>query len=176
MYYGDELGMTDGRIAPDQVQDPAEKNQPGIGMGRDPERTPMLWDNSKNAGFTSGKPWLPIAPDFTARTVETEERAPDSMLSLYRALLTLRREHGALLSGEVYDVTPAGTEESPVLSYRRADGSERIQVLLNLGSVGRAEMCSRGQMLLSTDSSRALGRVSASVALGAGEGVVILLD
>ncbi len=63
LYNGDELGMVNGIIPPKLVQDPAEKNQPGIGMGRDPERTPMLWDSSPNAGFTTGHPWLPINPE-----------------------------------------------------------------------------------------------------------------
>ena len=58
MYYGDELAMTDVPIAADQVQDPAEKNEPGKGRGRDPERSPMLWVDAPNAGFTP--------PDATA--------------------------------------------------------------------------------------------------------------
>ncbi len=56
LYYGDELGMPDAHIAPDQVVDPAEKNQPGIGQGRDPERSPMLWTAEANAGFTAPAP------------------------------------------------------------------------------------------------------------------------
>src|SRR5690606_11977646 len=63
LYYGDELGMRDVPIAPEQVQDPFEKNVPGMGMGRDPCRTPMQWDTSPNAGFTTGRPWLPLAAD-----------------------------------------------------------------------------------------------------------------
>src|SRR5690606_7702723 len=63
MYYGDEIGMQDVEISADQVQDPQEKNIPGKGLGRDPERTPMQWDTSENAGFTSGKPWLPLMDD-----------------------------------------------------------------------------------------------------------------
>ena len=52
--------MTDTLIRPEDVQDPAEKRQPGIGMGRDPERSPMTWDSpSEMAGFTRGMPWLP---------------------------------------------------------------------------------------------------------------------
>ncbi len=52
LYYGDELGMTNGSIPREMIHDPAELKQPGIGMGRDPERTPMLWDASPHAGFT----------------------------------------------------------------------------------------------------------------------------
>ncbi len=62
MYYGDELGMVDVVIAPDQVRDPAEKNEPGKGRGRDPERSPMIWVDAANAGFAPpGRvPWLPL--------------------------------------------------------------------------------------------------------------------
>jgi alpha-glucosidase len=48
----------------EQVQDPAEKNVPGVGPGRDPEPTPMPWERGPNAGFTTGTPWLPLADDF----------------------------------------------------------------------------------------------------------------
>ena len=176
LYYGDELGMTDGVIPQDEIQDPAEKNQPGIGMGRDPERTPMLWDNSANAGFTTGKPWLPIAHDFKLHTVETEDLDHASMLCLYRRLLALRREHTALLLGEIYDVTPAGDSEFPVLTYRRADGEERLQVLLNLGQEAQTAPSPAGRILLSTIASRAPVRVSGFVTLDPAEGVIVLMD
>lgn len=176
LYYGDELGMTDGIIPRDQIQDPAEKNQPGIGMGRDPERTPMQWDNSINAGFTMGRPWLPIAPDFMRRTVETEDRNHASMLTLYRRLIAQRRESPALLLGEIYDVSPSADSEFPVLAYRRADGDERIQVLLNLSAEPLTASCPAGRIMLSTDPGRAPVRVSGSVKLGPTEGVVVLLD
>jgi alpha-glucosidase len=55
MYYGEEIGMTNVAIFPDEVQDPAKKNESGLGLGRDPERTPMPWDDSASAGFTTGR-------------------------------------------------------------------------------------------------------------------------
>ena len=62
IYYGDELGLKDVSIPPDRVQDPWEKNEEGFGRGRDPARTPIPWDDSANAGFTTGAPWLPLNP------------------------------------------------------------------------------------------------------------------
>src|SRR6185369_4869433 len=59
LYYGDELGMQQVAIAPEQVRDPFEKNVPGMGQGRDGCRTPMQWDGSPGAGFTDSVPWLP---------------------------------------------------------------------------------------------------------------------
>src|SRR4029079_12034848 len=60
MYYGDEIGMRDIPIPPELVQDPWEKNVPGLGLGRDPERTPMQWNGAPNSSFTTGTPWLPL--------------------------------------------------------------------------------------------------------------------
>ena len=66
MYHGDELGMVDGEVPPDKIQDPAEINAPGLGLGRDPERTPIQWDSSPNAGFCPPEvePWLPVAANM----------------------------------------------------------------------------------------------------------------
>src|SRR5262249_34681156 len=72
LYYGDEIGMTDAAIPPELVQDPWEKNVSGLGLGRDPERTPMQWSAEPNAGFTAGRPWLPIAPDAPRVNVASE--------------------------------------------------------------------------------------------------------
>lgn len=91
MYYGEEIGMTDVQIAPDQVQDPAEKNEPGIGQGRDPERTPMCWDQSPLAGFTTGMPWLPLGKDHSDVNVAVQQRDNASILQLYAGLIALRR-------------------------------------------------------------------------------------
>jgi alpha-glucosidase len=131
LYYGDEIGMCDVPIAADQVRDPFEKNVPGMGLGRDPERTPMQWSPGVHAGFSTAPPWLPLAPDFRRVNVESQRLDPASMLSLYRALLALRRERPALSIGsyQALEVKP------PLLGYVRSHGSERIAVLLNLSSV-----------------------------------------
>ena len=66
--------MEDVPIPPERVQDPAERNEPGLGLGRDPVRTPMQWDGGLNAGFThpGAEPWLPLASDFAARNVAAQ--------------------------------------------------------------------------------------------------------
>jgi hypothetical protein len=74
LYYGDELGLSDVAIPPAQVQDPRELREPGLGLGRDPVRTPMPWDGSRNAGFTTGRPWLPLNPDWPARNAVRSEK------------------------------------------------------------------------------------------------------
>ena len=72
IYYGDELGLEDVPIPPELVQDRWELNEPGLGLGRDPARTPMPWDSSHHAGFTTGVPWLPLNPDFATRNVAAQ--------------------------------------------------------------------------------------------------------
>ena len=72
LYYGDEIGMQDGAITAEQVRDPYEKNVPGLGLGRDPERTPMQWDATRHAGFSNHTPWLPVASDYRAVNVAAE--------------------------------------------------------------------------------------------------------
>ena len=130
LYYGDELGMVDGLIGANRVQDPLEKNVPGMGLGRDPSRTPMQWDASPHAGFTVGDPWLPISDDFAAVNVRSEEDDAASMLSLYRRLLLLRRSTPALSVGEYEPIAATGD----LLAYMRRTRGERVLVALNLGA------------------------------------------
>ena len=76
LYYGDEIGRHDMEIPPEEVQDPFEKNVPGRGLGRDPQRTPMQSSAAKHAGFTDGEPRLPIAEDYNRVNVEVERDDP----------------------------------------------------------------------------------------------------
>src|SRR5688500_7530759 len=101
MYYGDEIGMTDVPIPPPLVQHPFEKNVPGMGLGRDPERTPMQWDDGPNAGFAppGATPWLPLAEDYRTVNVARQREDPKSLLTLYRRLIQLRRAEAALSVG-----------------------------------------------------------------------------
>lgn len=115
MYYGEELGMEDVEIPPGQAQDPWEKNVPGLGLGRDPERTPMQWTADDYAGFSSVAPWLPVHDDYHVRNVENEMQNPQSDLLFVRHLLSVRRQSPDLTRGAVSEVLV----ENRVLSYRR---------------------------------------------------------
>jgi alpha-glucosidase len=172
LYYGDELGMPDARIAPEQVVDPAEKNQPGIGQGRDPERSPMLWENRENAGFTSpgAATWLPLVWDWPGFTVETEEADAGTMLKLYRRLLELRRARPELHGGAISEVIAA----DGVLSYLRSSGAGRIQVFLNMSGQERWMECGPGRLLLSSFLDREHPVVGGTIHLRRDEAVVIL--
>ena len=96
LYYGDELGIGRVAIAPEAMQDAWEKNEPGLGLSRDPSRTPFQWDDTRNAGFTNGRPWLPLDPNYRTCNVESLRNDATSILTLYRSLITIRRSHSAL--------------------------------------------------------------------------------
>ncbi|MEA3086600.1 MAG: alpha-glucosidase [Paraburkholderia sp.] len=168
LYYGEEIGMIDGEIPPDQVQDPAELRQPGIGQGRDPERTPMQWDLSlPHAGFTSGQPWLPVG---AATSVSGQDGEASSMLSLYRRLLSIRRSNAALLEGAIENLTAHGD----VLTYERRSGDQRFFMGLNMGAADAAAPLPSGTVLLSTLPGRRGESITEGAnRLAAGEALII---
>ena len=133
MYYGDELGIGAVTIPAEAMQDPWGKNEPGLGLGRDPSRTPFQWDATPNAGFTGGRPWLPPDPDYPSCNVESLRRDPNSILSLYRRLLSIRREYPALNSGTFGLVSV----QENLLAYERTSGEEKILVCLNFGDTAQ---------------------------------------
>ncbi len=178
LYYGDEIGMHDVPIPPGRVRDPFERNVPGKGLGRDPERTPMQWSGAPNAGFTTGEPWLPIAADFATVNVEAERDDPRSMLALYTRLVSLRRGEPALEVGRFETVDADGD----VLVYvRRArSGESDFLVALNLGAAPhvhrRPSGGPPGRIALSTHLDRNGEEVGDSIALRPDEGVLVRLQ
>ncbi len=134
LYYGDELGLRNVEIPPDRVRDPLELREPGIGLGRDPVRTPTPWDRSPYAGFSGVPPWLPLNSDHATRNIATMMDAPASILHLYRHLLALRRSRRSLTEGD-FTLLRA---EGEVLAYVRNDGTERTLVALNMGATARS--------------------------------------
>ena len=175
LYYGDELGMHDVAIPSELVQDPWEKNVPGLGLGRDPERTPMLWDSSLNAGFSAATPWLPVAPDYQTANVQAQRDDPASMLTLYYRLIALRRSTPALAVG-AYAVVEAHGE---VLAYMRTHAGKRFLVVLNLGpqphTFASDQVQLQGHITLSTYLDHADEVVHRVVTLRGDEGVIVML-
>ncbi len=167
IYMGDELGMADTPIPPDEVRDPAELRQPGAGQGRDPERTPFPWQAGPGAGFTTGKPWLRIGADVP---LSAQADDPASMASLYRALLALRRQHPALSVGTIHDVAAHG----PLLTYRRQAEGTSVLVLANTGHAPVDGPAVTGTILLSTQDGRAGQATDGRVALRPDEAMVVL--
>jgi alpha-glucosidase len=125
IYNGDEIGMKNGDIPSEMVQDPGAIG----GGGRDPERTPMQWTPGKNAGFsTAHRTWLPIADNYKTHNVATESKDPGSFLSLYRRLGKLRNSSQSLKHGDfkILDVSAP-----KVLAFKRSNSKEHHTVLVN---------------------------------------------
>ena len=166
LYQGDELGIGKVTIPPERVRDPQDLRQPGLGLGRDGSRTPMPWDGSTNAGFSTGEPWLPLNDDWAARNVAAQANDAGSMLALYRRLLALRRSHGALNLGDI-QIHAAVPD---LLVYERSDGGEHLLVALNFAGEPRA-LPFAGELLLSTT-----GAAAFHGTLAPDEGVILRLE
>jgi alpha-glucosidase len=175
IYYGDEIGMHDVAIPEEEVQDPQGLNMPGLNLSRDPFRTPMQWDDSLNAGFTTGKPWLRLAEDYKRNNVQAQKNDPESMLTLYHRLIQLRNSEPALHIG---NYTPVYTEGDLLAFIREAD--KRFLILLNLshapGYFTPTDMELQGKILISTCFDRQGDDVHGKIALNGDEGLVIQLE
>ena len=103
--------------------------------GRDGERTPMQWDTSKNAGFsTASATWLPVAPNYTSRNVGGEGKDSTSLLNYYKALIRLRKSNAAIGDG---DFALVNEDDQNVLAFVRKKNGVTVLVALNLSAVPR---------------------------------------
>ena len=130
MYYGDEIGMKTTPPARKQdVKDPIGITGWPKEKGRDGERTPMQWNTGSSAGFTTGKPWLPVPPTAATVNVRDEEANRDSMLAWYRALIHLKKTNPAMEHG---DNVMLDTTNTKVLSWeRKAPDAPPVVVSVN---------------------------------------------
>ena len=173
IYQGEEIGMCDVPIASHEVRDPLELNLPGFGLGRDPVRTPMPWTCHPRGDFTQGRPWLPLNPDVQVVNVAAEATDSKSMLSLYRALLRLRRESVALAVGSFQLVSA----RDGVLMYMRESPGERLLIALNMTGAERIAAAERPlrRVLLSTCLDDPFPANAGEIHLRANEGQVLIM-
>lgn len=176
IYYGEELGMEDAWIPSEHIQDPWEIKAPGIGVGRDTERTPMLWDNSPHGGFCaeSVPPWLPITYDYSHLHVKAQQQDSRSFLWLTRALLRLRRQYPVLQLGDY----TALYSPSQLFCYRRFNENSELVIALNFSSeyqewILPIEFRHQSTVLLSTFMDRQGGKLGDILELRGNEGLVI---
>jgi alpha-glucosidase len=136
MYYGEELGMSNNDPkSVDQVKDPIGKTGWPKEIGRDGERTPMQWDTSPNAGFsTAPSTWLPVAPNYVTVNVAAETKDAGSLLNYYRNLIRLRKQNAALRDG---DVRIVDEKNKDVLSFVRSASGNTVLVALNFSASPR---------------------------------------
>jgi alpha-glucosidase len=162
--------MTDVAVPPALQQDPARF----VGRGRDPQRTPMRWDAISNAGFTTGRPWLPIGDDVEGVNVAAQRTDRRSMLELHRRLIELRRAEPALTRGSWTPVEAEGD----VLAYERSLPGRRLVIALNLGARSRSpalDATGDNRLLLTTHLDRD-GDAIRQLDLRPNEGVILATD
>jgi alpha-glucosidase len=154
MYYGEEIGMENNDpVRKEDVKDPIGRTGWPQEKGRDGERTPMQWDATANAGFSSSAPWLPIPPSYRTHNVASELKDPSSILNAYRRLLRLRRDNLALREGEYV----ALNEDDPnVLSYLRKYKNQAVLVALNMSDSAQVVNFDLAPMGFNSKSARTL--------------------
>lgn len=134
LYYGEEIGMvTTEPKTIEEVRDPVGKRYWPANKGRDGERTPMQWDGSLHAGFTTGQPWLKIPPSAAQRNVALQAADPNSILNFYQRAIRLRRRSPALLDG---DYASLGADPK-IFAYRRRSIAQTMIVALNMSGESR---------------------------------------
>jgi oligo-1,6-glucosidase len=148
IYQGEEIGMTNVRFASiEDYRDIETLNmyREAVGRGADPQevlgfihargrdnaRTPMQWDGSASAGFTSGAPWLAVNPNYPAINVAADRAAPDSIFAYYQRLIRLRKAHPIIVRG-AYDLLLDAHEQ--IYAFTRTLGDERWLVMLNFSA------------------------------------------
>ncbi|AXH34268.1 alpha-glucosidase [Humibacter sp. BT305] len=148
VYQGQEIGMTNAPFA--LIEDfrdveslnfyaadiesgssPAEALLGLASMSRDNARTPVQWDGSENAGFTTGTPWIAVNPNADRITVAAQEDDPHSVLAYYRSLIALRHAHPVIADGS-FERLDAG--DDAIFAFERVLGDDRMLVVANLSS------------------------------------------
>lgn len=127
LYYGEEIGMTDGKVPRKEIVDPVGKKYWPFHPGRDPERTPMQWDDSPGAGFTTGNSWLPIPRTHRDINAAGQTGKNGSLLEFTRSLITLRKTSEAMQRGSWQLLE----SHKDILAYIRGGKKEAFTVILN---------------------------------------------
>ena len=128
IYYGEEIGMQNQKIRRKHIKDPLGVKFWPFFTGRDKSRTPMQWDDSEYAGFSTTKPWLPVNRNFYKVNVQDQSLSNKSLLRHYSFLIQYRNTNEALQKGEMQFIN---TGENGVLGYQRIYENQTLYILLN---------------------------------------------
>ena len=128
IYYGEEIGMRETKLKKSEMMDPVGVMWAPFNRGRDGCRAPMQWNNQTNAGFTSGKPWNKIHPDYPERNVNAMVHDPNSLLTFYRQLIGLRKQFRCL---QVGNLELLDQKNESVLTFTRKFGKEIALIAIN---------------------------------------------
>ena len=128
LYYGEEIGMRELSLKRGEIMDPPGKIYWPLYPGRDGCRTPMQWDDSPYAGFSTAEPWIRVHKNYRHRNVAAQRTDSDSIYNFTKRLLALRKKTPALQRGSFVPLTPA---PRGVLAYLRQSESQSVLVALN---------------------------------------------
>lgn len=145
IYQGEELGMTNVRFKDiseyrdletlniyqerlEKGYDPEEVMKSIYAKSRDNARTPMQWDASENAGFTSGSPWIAVNPNYPEINAQAEQKDPDSVFRFYQTLVSLRKEYPVFADGKFELLLP---DDEKIFAYTRTDKDTQLSVCAN---------------------------------------------
>ncbi len=183
LYYGDELGMENGVIPIEKMQDPQGLHF-GPDRNRDVCRTPMQWTDGPSAGFSTTdsstsepvEPWLPVSADFESRNVDAQSAEPTSMLNLYRRLLWYRRATPTLQAGRYLSVDAGGDD---CFVYLREHSTGKCLMALNFSDQSRTlsiPNMKNGSLVISTYLDRTETVSNSNLSLRPNEGVIIRIE
>ncbi|HSX75865.1 MAG TPA: alpha-glucosidase [Shinella sp.] len=134
IYQGEELALPEAELAYEDLQDPYGIQFWPDFKGRDGCRTPMVWDSGQpSGGFSDGRPWLPVPPAHLERAVDVQEGDAASVLAHYRRFLAFRKQHAALVKGEI----AFQSAEGAILSFVRTHGNEKVFCAFNMSPIAR---------------------------------------
>ncbi|HVZ66772.1 MAG TPA: alpha-amylase family glycosyl hydrolase [Patescibacteria group bacterium] len=176
IYNGEEIGMRNRKIPKDKSNDTYDLSSPGLGLGRNGQRTPMQWNDTNNAGFSTNEPWLPVSLNYGKVNAESENNDPKSFLNLYKKLIRLKKNNLALSNG---DYVPLKITVRNVFCFFREYQDKKIFVAVNFGSKARNLniVNKKGKVLVNSFLNRKDGELVdlSRLYLKADEGIVIEL-
>ncbi|MDQ2658124.1 MAG: DUF3459 domain-containing protein, partial [Bacteroidota bacterium] len=175
VYHGEEIGMRDVAIPPNEVRDPQGLNMPDRDLSRDPCRTPMQWDSTPNAGFSDTRPWLRVSHNYARLNVEVQKLDAFSMLNFYKNLIDLRRREPALNIGTYRSVL----SNKQLIAFTREHEGTRFLIVLNMSHrpcfYKGENIRFMGQIELSTEPENNGKEVADIIGLSGDEGVIVRL-
>ena len=165
IYQGEELGMTNVRYAIEDYKDletldvyrerledgydEAKVMQSIYAKSRDNARTPMQWDDTKNAGFSAGTPWIRVNDNYKEINAKSQVDDPDSVFACYRKLITLRKEYPVFVDGQFHLLLEG---DDNIFAYERSNGEQKLIVVCNFFdktvSLPIWDMCNGKELLL----------------------------
>lgn len=177
IYYGDELGMRDVPIPFDEVQDPQGLNMPEKNLSRDPCRSPMQWNDSEYAGFSTAKPWLRLSSNYKRVNVEAQKQAGYSHLSLYKRLIGLRQSEPSLMVG---NYKPVYSDHQALAYIREAPCKKPFLIVLNLTHkpcyIKIQHLKIKGRVILAVSEELEGMEITETIQLPGDEGIIAGLD